>query len=62
MLAHSQGVHYGMFPGDALAGQPNTVWNIIRPHNWRPATDAEYLVQLDAGHRCASELRCVIAN
>eukprot|EP00775_Hariotina_reticulata_P013388 gene13388-13515_t len=48
VLHQGQGVHYGMFPGGPLPGHVNTVWNIIRPHNWRPATDAEYLVQLDA--------------
>jgi hypothetical protein len=25
-----------------------TLWNAIRPHNWRPTSSKEYLVQLDA--------------
>lgn len=43
-----QGVHYGMFPGDPEPGHPSTVWNIIRPHNWRPTTEQEYLVKFDS--------------
>jgi hypothetical protein len=42
-----QGVHYGLFPGDPLPSHPHTVWNIIRPHNWRPTTEKEHLVQFD---------------
>jgi hypothetical protein len=49
LLLSAQGVHYGVFPGDPLPGHPHTVWNIIRPHNWRPATETEHLVLFDAG-------------
>lgn len=42
------GVHYGMFPGDPAPGHPVTVWNVLRPHNWRPASEQEWLVQFDA--------------
>lgn len=49
LLCHLlQGVHYGMFPGDPEPQHPHTVWNVIRPHNWRPATEKEYLVKFDA--------------
>jgi hypothetical protein len=41
----SQGVHYGMFPG--AGNPPTTVWTAIRPHNWRPATNKEWLVEFD---------------
>jgi hypothetical protein len=44
----TQGVHYGLFPGDPLPSHPHTVWNLIRPHNWRPTAAMEHLVQLDA--------------
>ena len=40
-----QGVHYGMFPG--AGSPPTTVWTAIRPHNWRPATNEEFLVEFD---------------
>ena len=40
-----QGVHYGMFPGEGAP--PTTVWTAIRPHNWRPTTSQEYLVEVD---------------
>jgi hypothetical protein len=44
-LMPPQGVHYGMFPG---AGSPATsVWTAVRPHNWRPTTSQEYLVEFD---------------
>jgi hypothetical protein len=34
-----------MFPGE---GQPpTTVWTAIRPHNWRPTTAKEFLVEID---------------
>jgi hypothetical protein len=25
-----------------------TLWTVIRPHNWRPASSEEFLVELDA--------------
>lgn len=40
-----QGVHYGMFPGEGK--HPTTVWTAIRPHNWRPTTTKEHLVEFD---------------
>jgi hypothetical protein len=44
-LLHLQGVHYGMFPG--AGNPPTTVWTAIRPHNWRPTTNKEWLVEFD---------------
>jgi hypothetical protein len=40
-----QGVHYGMFAG--AGNPPTTVWTAIRPHNWRPTTNKEFLVEFD---------------
>jgi hypothetical protein len=34
-----------MFPG--AGSPPTTVWTALRPHNWRPATSTEWLVELD---------------
>lgn len=45
LLPPAQGVHYGMFPG--AGSPPTTVWTALRPHNWRPATSTEWLVELD---------------
>lgn len=44
-LCCHQGVHYGMFPG--AGSPPTTVWTAIRPHNWRPTSNKEWLVELD---------------
>lgn len=41
----AQGVHYGMFPG--AGDSPQSVWTAIRPHNWRPTSAKEWLVELD---------------
>lgn len=57
-----QGVHYGMFPGDPLPGHPSTVWNVIRPHNWRPATETEWLVQFDADTGVQRSPLCLFAR
>jgi hypothetical protein len=50
ILHEGQGIYYGGFPGEELdaAGMPTTVWLVSRPHNWRPATSQEWLLQLDA--------------
>ena len=40
-----QGVHYGMFPGEG--SPPTTVWTAVRPHNWRPTSTKEVLLELD---------------
>jgi hypothetical protein len=45
LLLLCQGVHYGMFPG--AGSPPTTVWTAIRPHNWRPSSSKEFLVELD---------------
>lgn len=34
-----------MFPG--AGASPGSVWTAIRPHNWRPTTTKEWLVELD---------------
>lgn len=53
ILHDGEGVHYGAFPGgDSQSNpdrnaEPSSVWTAIRPHNWRPATNKEYLVELD---------------
>ncbi|WIA37366.1 hypothetical protein OEZ86_014294 [Tetradesmus obliquus] len=47
-LHRGEGVHYGMFPGEPVAGHPRTLWNVLRPHNWRPTSEQEHLVQFDA--------------
>ncbi|GBF90355.1 green algal specific Aspartyl Asparaginyl beta-hydroxylase [Raphidocelis subcapitata] len=55
VLHEGEGVHYGMFPGE---GQPpTTVWTAVRPHNWRPTTSKEYLVEIDM--RTGEEVRRV---
>ena len=44
-----QGVYYGVFPGDQLGddGVPSTVWVVSRPHNWKPKSTVERLLELD---------------
>lgn len=45
----SQGVHYGVFPGEFDAqGGLKSVWNVLRPHNWHPKSSEEHLLHLDA--------------
>jgi len=43
-------VRYGMFPGEPRSPQhpQGTLWTALRPHNWRPTTAQEWLVELDA--------------
>jgi hypothetical protein len=50
VLHEGQGVYYGVFPGEELdlTGGPATVWVVSRPHNWRPASSQEWLLQLDS--------------
>lgn len=48
VLHEGGGVHYGTFPGAVDAwGHPTTIWVVNRPHNWRPKTAQEYLLELD---------------
>ena len=44
-----QGVYYGAFPGDKLSedGAPSSVWVVSRPHNWKPKSTTERLLELD---------------
>jgi hypothetical protein len=43
-------VRYGMFPGEPRSPlhPQGTLWTALRPHNWRPTTAQEWLVELDA--------------
>lgn len=43
VLHEGEGVHYGIIPGKTN----QSVWNIIRPHNWHPTSSEEFLVELD---------------
>ena len=49
IIHEGQGVYYGGFAGDRLArdGTPTTVWVISRPHNWRPTTAKEFLLEIN---------------
>lgn len=47
VLHEGEGVHYGAFPGGMTESDSTTVWTAIRPHNWRPTTNKEYLVEFD---------------
>ncbi|KAI8468367.1 MAG: hypothetical protein J3K34DRAFT_459917 [Monoraphidium minutum] len=55
VLHEGEGVHYGMFPGEG--SPPSSVWTAIRPHNWKPTTSKEHLVEFDM--RTGAELRRV---
>jgi hypothetical protein len=48
-----------MFPGEPVPGHPHTVWNVLRPHNWRPTNEKEHLVQFDADTGTGFKLRKV---
>ena len=50
VIHEGEGVYYGGFPGEELDadGVPTTVWVVSRPHNWKPKTTKEWLIQLDA--------------
>ena len=43
-------MHYGTFPGDVspVSGALESVWVVLRPHNWHPETTEEVLLELDA--------------
>ena len=45
-----QGVHYGTFPGKVspTTGALESVWVVLRPHNWHPQTTDEVLLELHA--------------
>jgi len=48
---HQQGVHvhYGTFPGKvSRSGALESVWVVLRPHNWHPKTSEEALLELHA--------------
>jgi len=44
VLHENRGIYYGGFPGE----DTDTVWVVSRPHNWRPDSTAEYLLEIDA--------------
>lgn len=50
VLHEGGGVHYGAFPGRASQTEGNleSLWFVLRPHNWRPTTSLEELVEVDA--------------
>jgi hypothetical protein len=43
VVHEGRGIYYGVFPGDT----PDTIWVVSRPHNWRPATSEEFLLEID---------------
>lgn len=47
VLHENRGVYYGGFPGEGSSNN-GTLWVVSRPHNWRPDTTAEYLLEIDA--------------
>ncbi|WPT14105.1 hypothetical protein PSENEW3_00000236 [Picochlorum sp. SENEW3] len=44
VLHENRGIYYGGFPGE----DTDTLWVVSRPHNWRPDSTAEYLLEIDA--------------
>ena len=48
MLRRTQGVYHGIFPGEVHAGsgKVSEVWVLSRPHNWRPRSAIEGLLQV----------------
>lgn len=44
VLHETRGIYYGGFPGE----NTDSLWIVSRPHNWRPDTTAEYLLEIDA--------------
>lgn len=44
VLHENRGIYYGGFPGE----NTDSVWVVSRPHNWRPDSTAEYLLEIDA--------------
>jgi Aspartyl/Asparaginyl beta-hydroxylase len=49
IIHEGEGIYYGGFSGDQIdpAGVPETVWAISRPHNWRPTTSKEWLLEIN---------------
>ncbi|KAG7669900.1 hypothetical protein KSW81_008044 [Nannochloris sp. 'desiccata'] len=49
IIHEGEGIYYGGFSGDQidLAGVPETVWAISRPHNWKPTTSKEWLLEIN---------------
>jgi hypothetical protein len=45
VLHEGRGIYYGIFPGDNT--EAPSVWVVSRPHNWKPTTAKEYLLQID---------------
>jgi hypothetical protein len=43
-------VHYSAFLGERTkdAGGGDTLWVVVRPHNWHPEANKEHLLQLHA--------------
>ena len=50
IIHEGEGIYYGGFPGDQidLKGVPETVWAISRPHNWKPTTSKEWLLEINS--------------
>jgi gamma-glutamyl:cysteine ligase YbdK (ATP-grasp superfamily) len=45
----AQGVHYGTFTGKVSdSGMLESVWVVLRPHNWHPKSTVEVLLELDS--------------
>ncbi len=53
-------MHYGTFPGsvDAATGQLETVYVMVRSHNWHPTDAKEQMIELDA--ESGKEVRRVV--
>jgi len=49
IIHEGEGIYYGGFSGDQIdsSGVPETVWAISRPHNWRPTTSKEWLLEIN---------------
>jgi hypothetical protein len=49
IIHEGEGIYYGGFSGDQIdpAGVPETVWAISRPHNWKPTTSKEWLLEIN---------------
>ncbi|GAX82193.1 hypothetical protein CEUSTIGMA_g9621.t1 [Chlamydomonas eustigma] len=49
VLHQGQGVHYGTFTGKVSnSGALESVWVVLRPHNWHPESSVEVLLELDS--------------
>ena len=49
IIHEGEGIYYGGFAGDDIdpAGVPQTIWAISRPHNWKPTTSKEWLLEIN---------------